>query len=176
MTFCYILNCYLFATNLVWQCRFINWSVLWNGCFAVFSVTVKVRNCVNFCPDNISDQINLIWWCTIMSQSIVRKYSYAIFKVKATIIFNISSEILKLLQPKLVWWYIITRQLGKTLWKGFLAFTHGMRPDVAWVTMDQNVAILGHPDKSDISSRGQYWFQWRKCEQNITFVMNTLVY
>ena len=32
------------ATNLVWQCMFISWSVLWKGCFAVFKVTVKVMN------------------------------------------------------------------------------------------------------------------------------------
>ncbi len=34
------------ATNLVWQCMFISWSVLWKGCFAVFKVkvTVKVLN------------------------------------------------------------------------------------------------------------------------------------
>ena len=59
---------------------------------------------VNVCPDSISDQINLIWWCIIMSQRILWKYSFAIFKVKATIIFTMSSEILKLLQPRLVWW------------------------------------------------------------------------
>ena len=40
--------------------------------------------------------------------------------------FARSSEIPKLLQPKLVWWYIITRQ-GKTLWKDFLAFAQGVR-------------------------------------------------
>ena len=34
------------ATNLVWQCMFISWNVLWKGCFAVFKVmvTVKVLN------------------------------------------------------------------------------------------------------------------------------------
>ncbi len=48
------------------------------------------------------------------------------FKVKATIVSTRSSAILKLLQSKLVWWYIITRQ-GKTPWKDFLAFTQGVR-------------------------------------------------
>ena len=80
---------------------------------------------VNVCPDNISDQSNLVWWCIIISQTIIQKY-FAIFKVKATIISTRSSEILKLLQSKLVWWYIITRQ-HKTLWKDFLAFTQGVR-------------------------------------------------
>ena len=38
----------------------------------------------------------------------------------------ISSKPVSLLQPKLVWWYINTRQ-GKTPWKDFLAFTQGLR-------------------------------------------------
>ena len=49
------------------------------------------------------------------------------FKIKATIISVRSSEMLKLLQPKLIWWYIITRQ-GKTQWKDFLA--QGMRQGI----------------------------------------------
>ena len=43
----YVQNCWFcWATNLVWQCMFISWSVLWKGCFAVFKVkvTVKVLN------------------------------------------------------------------------------------------------------------------------------------
>ena len=81
---------------------------------------------VNVCPDNISDRSNLVWWCIIISQTIIQKYHFAMFKVKATIVSTRSSEILKLLQSKLVWWYIITRQ-GKTPWKDFLAFTLGVR-------------------------------------------------
>ena len=82
---------------------------------------------MNVCPDNISDRSNLVWRCIIISQSIIQKYHFAMLKVKATIFVSTrSSEILKLLQSKLVWWYIITRQ-GKTLWKDFLAFTQGMR-------------------------------------------------
>ena len=106
---------------------FISWSVLWKGSFAVFKVkvTVKVLN-FNECLDNISDWSNLVWWCIIISQSIIQKYYFAMFKVKATIVSTRSSEILKLLQSKLVWWYIITRQ-GKTPWKDFLAFTQGVR-------------------------------------------------
>ena len=88
---------------------------------------------VNVCPDNISDRSNLVWWCITISQSIIQKYYFAMFKVKATIVSTRSSEILKLLQSKLVWWYIITRQ-GKTPWKDFLAFTQGMRQKMAWVT------------------------------------------
>ena len=65
---------------------------------------------VNICLDNISDQSNLVWWCIIISQSSIQKY-FAMFKVKATIVSTRSSEILKLLQSKLVWWYIITRQV-----------------------------------------------------------------
>ena len=37
-----------------------------------------------------------------ISQSIIQKYHFAMFKVKARIVFTRSSEILKLLQPKLV--------------------------------------------------------------------------
>ena len=81
---------------------------------------------VNVCPDNISHRSNLVWWCIIISQSIIQKYHFAMFKAKATIVSTRSSEILKLLQSKLVWWYIITRQ-GKTPWKYFLAFTQGVR-------------------------------------------------
>ena len=43
----YVLNWWFcWATNLVWQCMFISWSVLWKDCFAVFKikVTVKVLN------------------------------------------------------------------------------------------------------------------------------------
>jgi len=44
--------CYMFstadclATNLVWQCMFVTWSILWKGCSAVFmvKVTMKVLN------------------------------------------------------------------------------------------------------------------------------------
>ena len=84
---------------------------------------------VNVCPDNISDRSNLVWWCIIISQSIIHKYNFAMFKVKATIVSTRSSKILKLLQSKLTWWYIITTytRQDKTLWKDFLAFTQGMR-------------------------------------------------
>ena len=87
---------------------------------------------VTVCLDNISNQSNFVW--CIISQSIIQKYHFAMFKVKATIISIRSSEILKLLQPKSVWWYIITRE-GKTLWKDFLAFTQGVRQRIwlAWL-------------------------------------------
>ena len=68
---------------------------------------------VNVCPDNVSDRWNLVWWCIIISQRIIQKYYFAMFKVKPTIVSTRPSEILKLLQSKLVWWNIITRQ-GKT--------------------------------------------------------------
>ena len=117
----------LLLTNLVWQCMFISWSVLWKGCFAL-----------NVCPHNISDRSNLVWWCIIISQTIIQKYHFTMFKVKATIVSTRSSEILKRLQSKLVWWYIITRQ-GKTLWKDFLAFTQGVRQRIwlrgLWTTL-----------------------------------------
>ena len=40
------------ATNLVWQCMFISWSVLWKGCFTVFKVkvTVKILNFNEYFP------------------------------------------------------------------------------------------------------------------------------
>ena len=116
------------ATNLVWLCMFICWSILWKGCF-VYSRSRSqwwFWTSVNVCPDNISDRTNLVWWCIIIRQNITQKYHFAMFKVKATIVSTRSSEILKLLQSKLVSWYIITRQ-GKTPWKDFLAFTQGAR-------------------------------------------------
>ena len=97
------------------------------------------------CPDNISDRSNLVWWCITISQSIIQKYNFAMFKVKATIVTTRSSEILKLLQSKLVWWYIITRQ-GKTLWKDFLGFIQGMRQRIwlwgLWIRLLPLLAIL----------------------------------
>ena len=50
-----ILDC----SNLVWQCMFISWSVLWKCCFAVFKVkfTVKVHN-FSKCS---SRQYNYLW-------------------------------------------------------------------------------------------------------------------
>ena len=100
----------------------------WKGCFAVFKVRSQWRfwTSMNVCLDNISDRSNLVWWCISISQNIIQKYYFAMFKVKATIVSTRSSEILKLLKSKLVWWYITTRQ-GKTLWKDFLAFTQGVR-------------------------------------------------
>ena len=74
----------------------------------------KVNATVNVCPDDVSDHSNLVWCCIIISQSIIQKYNFAMFKVRATNVSTRSSEILKLLQSILVWWYIITRQ-GKTL-------------------------------------------------------------
>ena len=72
--------------------------------------------------------------------------SFSMFKVKTTIVCTRSSEILKLLQSKLVWWYIITRQ-GKTLWKDFLAFTQGVRQRIwlGWL-WTRLLATLGYPD------------------------------
>ena len=163
------------ATNLVWQCMFISWSVLWKGCFAVFEVRSQWRfwTSANVCPDNISDRSNLVWWCIIISQSIIQKYHFAMFKVKATIVSTRSSQILKLLQSKLVWWYIITRQ-SKTLWKDFLAFTQGI------FTREYGLGDCGlvccHSWLSPYLKQGQYRFQSRKCGKNIAFVMNILVY
>ena len=94
------------------------------------------------------------------------------FKVKATIVSTRSSEILKLLQSKLVWWYIITRQ-GKTQWKDFLAFTQGVRQRIwlggLWTRL---LPLLALP----ISKAGVIMFQSRKCGKSIAFVMNILVY
>ena len=105
---------------------FISWNVLLKGCFAVFKVTVKVLNFNDCLPGQYLWLIKLSMVTHIISQSITQKYHFATFNVKATIVSTRSSEILKLLQSKLVWWYIITRQ-GKTLWKDFFAFTQGVR-------------------------------------------------
>ena len=148
---------------------FISWSVLWKGCFAVLKVKVTVK--MNACPDNISDQSNLVWWCIIISQSIKQKYHFAMFKVKATIISTRSSEILKLLQPKLVGWYIITRQ-GKTPWKDFLAFTQGVRRRIwlGWL-WTRLLPLLAIP----VSKAGVNMVPIKKMWKEQCFVMNILV-
>ena len=113
------------ATNLVWQCMFISWSVLWKDCFAVFKVkvTVKVLNFSKRLPGQYLWLVKLsmvmyhhqpeyhseISFCDVQGQS------HSCFDYSTR-----SSEVLKLLQSKLVWWYIITRQ-SKTLWTDFLA-------------------------------------------------------
>ena len=79
---------FFLVTNLVWQCMFISWSVLWKGCFRS-----RFWTSVNVCLDNTSDQSNLVWWCIIISQSIIQKYHFAMFKVKAT---SISTTVLDL--------------------------------------------------------------------------------
>ena len=82
----YVLNCWFFGvTNLVWQCMFISWSVLWKGCFAVFKVkvTVKVLNFSECIPGQYVWSVKLsmvmhhhqpeyhseIWFCNIQGQS-----------------------------------------------------------------------------------------------------------
>ena len=81
------------------------WSRSWSGW--------GFGTSVNVCPDNISDRSNLVWWCIIMSQSIIQEYYFANFTVIAKIVSARLSEILRRLQSKLVWWYIIARR-GKT--------------------------------------------------------------
>jgi len=113
------------VTNLVWQSMFISWSVLWKGCFAVFKVTVivKVKNFSECLPGQYLWSIWSIRLSMVMHHP--PGYHTEIFcyvQGQSHNCFSKSSEILKLLQPKLIWWYIITRQ-GKTLWKDFLAFT-----------------------------------------------------
>ena len=106
------------ATNLVCQCNVHKLECLAKRllcCGQGHSEDSELQ-----CPDNISDWSNLVWWCIIISQSIIQKYCFAMFTVKATIISTRSSEMLTLLQSKLVWWYIITRQ-------DFLAFTQVVR-------------------------------------------------
>ena len=104
---------------------------LWKGCFAVFKVKVteKVLNFSKRLPGQYLWLVKLsmvmyhhqpeyhseISFCDVQGQS------HSCFDYSTR-----SSEVLKLLQSKLVWWYIITRQ-GKTPWKDFLAFTWGMR-------------------------------------------------
>ena len=71
---------------------------------------------------------DLVWWCIIMSQIVLKKKNCsAVFKVKVTVknniikiwLFNISFELLILLQINLVWWHIITRWI--VLWKDWIA-------------------------------------------------------
>ena len=101
------------ATNLVWQCMFISWSVLWKGCFAVFKVkvTVKVLNFSECLPRQYLWSIKLsmvmyhhqpeyhseISFCYVEGQS--HNHFYYIFRNTETV-----------LQSNLAWWYIITRQ------------------------------------------------------------------
>ena len=112
----------LVVTNLVWQCMFIIWSILWKGYFAVFKVkvTVKVRNF----SECLSGQY--LWSIKVSMVMHHHEPEYdteiylAIFKVKATIVSTRSSAILKLFQSKWVFWYTVTRR-GKTLWTDFIA-------------------------------------------------------
>ena len=122
------------ATNLVWQCMFISWSVLWKGCFAIFKVkvTVKVLNFSECLPGQYLWSIWSIKLSMVMHHQ--PGYHTEIFcyvQGQRHNRFSSSSEILKLLQPKLDWWYIITRQ-GNTPWKDFLAFTQGVRQRI-WI-------------------------------------------
>ena len=135
----YVLNCWFLATNLVWQCMIISWKA---SCEKVAFLYSRSRSqwrfwtSVNVCLETISDRSNLVWWCIIISQSIIQKYHFAMFKVKATIVSTKCLEILKLLQSKLVWWFITTRQ-GKTLWKKRSCFYIGHETEnMAWVTVD----------------------------------------
>ena len=127
---------------------------------------------VNFWPNNISDQINLIWWCIIMSQRI-REIFFCYFQCQGHSYFHCifrSTETFTT-QISLMMHH---HKMGLDTMKRYYCFYSGRETeDVAWVTMVQIVATLGHPD---ISSRGQYQFQSRKCGQNIAFVMNILVY
>ena len=125
------------VTNLVWQYMFISWSVFEKVALLYSRSRSQWRfwTSVNVCPNNISDWSNLVWWCIIISQSIIQKYNFAMFTVEATIVSTRSSEILKLMQSKLVLW-CITKKWDKTLWKDFLVFTQGMRAKMAWVTVD----------------------------------------
>ena len=106
---------------------FISWSVLWKGCFAVFKVTVivKVKNFSECLPGQYLWSVKL----SMVMHHHQPEYHSEIFcdvQGQSHNCFSKSSEILKLLQPKLIWWYIITRQ-GKTQWKDFLAFIQGVR-------------------------------------------------
>ena len=116
------------ATNLVWQCMFISWSVLWKGCFAVFKVKVivKVLNLSECLPGQYLWSIKLRMVMQRHQPEYHTEISFCYVKVKVTIVSARYSEILKLFQPKLIWWYIITRQ-DKTPWKDLLAFIQGLR-------------------------------------------------
>ena len=109
---------------------FISWSILWKGCFAIFKVKVlKVLNFSDCLPGQYLWSVRLsmvmhhhqpeyhseISFCYVQGES----HNHFYYCTR-------SSEILKLLQSKLVWWYIITRQC-KTLWKDFFAFAQGVR-------------------------------------------------
>ena len=131
----------------VWQCMFISWSVFEKVALLYSRSMSQWRfwTSVNVCPNNISDRSNLVWWHIYISQSTIQQYNFAMFKVKATIVSTRSSEILKLLQSKLVWWYIITRH-GKTPWKDFLALTQGVKQEIwlgwLWTRLLPLLAIL----------------------------------
>ena len=104
----------------------------WKGCFAVFKVkvTVKVRNSSECLPGQYlwSVKLSMVMY---HHQPEYRHSEISFYDVQATIVSTRSSEILKLLQSRLVWWYIIAWQ-GKTPWKDFLAFTQGVR-EIIWL-------------------------------------------
>ena len=116
----YVLNCWFFGDQLCLTVHVHKLECLMKRLLCcIQSQGHSDGSELHICPDNISDQSDFAWQCIIISQCIIQKYHFAMCKVKATIIFTRSSEILKLFQPRLVWWYIITGQ-GKTMEKDFL--------------------------------------------------------
>ena len=111
----------LVVTNLVWQCMFIIWSILWKGYFAVFKVkvTVKVRNFIECLSGQYLWSIKVSMVMHHHEPEYNTEIYLAIFKVKATIVSTRSSAILKLFQSKWVFWYNVTRRC-KTPWTDFI--------------------------------------------------------
>ena len=125
----YVLNCWFFGDQLSLTVHVHKQECFVKRLLCVFNVKVIVK-VLNFSECLPGQNLWSIW--SIRLSMVMRHqpgYHTEIFcyvQGQSHNRFSRSSEILKLLQPKLFQWYIITRQ-GKTPWKDFLAFTLGVR-------------------------------------------------
>ena len=101
--------------------------------------------------------LNLVWWCSISSWNVVQKKIFSIFKVKVTArahmikiwLSVMSSELLTLCQPNLVWWYIIISQI------------------IFWEKLDYCIQGQGHSEGSE------YWWMFVQNDQIISSLPNS---
>ena len=95
---------------------------------------------------------NLVSWCIIICQIVFQKDWFAVFKVKVTVkdniikiwLFNISSELLIILQLNLIWWYIIIRWI--VLWKDWTALLwSSLRFNISVNVLLDNISSVSEP-------------------------------
>ena len=167
------MGCYLQRqghSNWIWvhimKWQFLLYVLNWSCCDQL-SLTVHVHNLVscekvtllysrsrsqwrfgtsvNVSTDNISDRLKLVWWYIIMSQSMKRKLIW---------LFSRSKPQLFPLDLQQYWNFFNPNEFSDTSSQDgvrhreqILSLYSGRETeDMAWVTMDQIVATLGHPD------------------------------